>query len=268
RTARPGKVSLAKVQASGTPKIRPMTVAESDATRERRSASTTCGIRSSSQAADQGARTSRPSSGRMKKAAPTTARITKTRGAAGWTLPSLRAGEAIPRQRPLAVAEQVGDEGFGQVWVLRIHEDGDGVVGVHVHVRWNPDTLHTVARGLDVGDVDDAGICLAERHLADDRLDVRLLAGGFRGDARLLQGLGGVTPAGNGRGAENDDEPRPGQIRKSGDMLRIPGGDHELEAVVCKRRRRSADEPALDQLLHVRLVRGREDIADRPLLDL
>src|ERR1700737_4249557 len=105
--ARPGKLSRAKVHASGTPKTRAITVAENEASRERRSAVRTSGERSWSQVVDHGARSTRPISGITKNAAPMAASASNATGAAGRRLVALGAGEAIAGQGLLAGAKEI-----------------------------------------------------------------------------------------------------------------------------------------------------------------
>src|SRR5438105_12162335 len=197
KTDRPGKVSLANVQASGTPRMSAIAVAENEAKRERRSAVRTSGDRSSSHATVQGTRRRRPSSGTMKNAAPTPASTRSGIGAAGRTRAALRAGKAIPSQRFLSIAEEIADKRPGQRDVLGILEDRDRIVGKDVGRGWNRDPLHRVAGRLDVSDVNDAGVRFTERDFADHGFDIRLQAGGFHGHAGFLQGLGGVASTGN-----------------------------------------------------------------------
>src|SRR2546423_13449658 len=239
RTARPGKVSRAKVHASGTPKTRAIAVAENEASRERRSAVRTSGDRSWSQAAAHGVRSTRPTRGMRKNAAPTPANTRSATRAAGRGLLGLRAGKAIAGQRLLAGAKEIRDERLCQRGILGILEDDHRIVGHDVLVQRNCHPLHRRAGRLYGGSVDAAGIRFAPCHFADDRLDVGLLAGRLHGDAGLLQGLRGVVPAWNHRGAEDDHESRTGEVRKPRDVLRIAGGDHDLETVVGKDRRRA-----------------------------
>src|SRR5438309_1958540 len=201
RTARPGKVSRAKVHASGTPKTRAIAVAENEASRERRRAVRTSGDRSWSQAAAHGVRNKRPSSGMTKNAAPTAASARSATGAAGRALVALRTGKAIAGQRSLAATKEIRDERLRQWPVLGILEDDDGIVGDDVLFQRNFHPLHRRAGRLDVGHVDDAGIRFAQRHFADDILDVGLLAGRLQDHPGFLKGLRGVVPAWNHRGA-------------------------------------------------------------------
>src|SRR4029077_822839 len=105
-TARPGKVSRAKVHASGTPKTRAIAVADKDASSDRRSAVRTSAERSWSKVAPQGVRSTRPISGTTKNAAPIPASTSKPTGAAGRTGADLGAGKAIPTQGRLAGAKE------------------------------------------------------------------------------------------------------------------------------------------------------------------
>src|ERR1700682_4876217 len=222
-TARPGKVRRAKVHASGTPKTRAIAVAENDASRERRSAVRTSGERSWSQVTAQGVRRTRPISGTTKNAAPTAASTRSATGAAGRALVALRTGKTITGQRRLAGAKEIRHERPGQRRVLGIFEDAHRIVGHDVLSQRNFNSLHRRAGRLDIGRVDDAGVRLAQRYLADDRLDIGLLAGRLHADAGLLQGLHGVTPARNSGGAEADHEPRTGEVRKPRDVFRVAG---------------------------------------------
>src|SRR6266550_9577186 len=142
-------------------------------------------------------RSSKPSSGTMKNAAPTLARITIGRGAEGRSPRCLRAGEAISGKGLAAVAEDVADEGAGERTVLRILELGDGIVGHHVERRRNGHALDPSTGSLDVREVDDAGVGFTERHLAEDGFHIDLLAGGLQGHAGVLQGLARIAPAWN-----------------------------------------------------------------------
>src|SRR6266851_595913 len=205
-TARPGKVSRAKVHASGTPKIRATAVADKEASRERRSAVRTSCDHSWSQAEPQGVRSTRPIRGITKNAAPTAASTKSATGAAGRTLVGLRTGKAIPRQRWLSGAKEIRHERLRQWRVLTILENRDRIVGHYIEAEWDFHSLHAGAGRLDVGDVDDPGVRFAQSHLADDRFDIGLLACWLHRHAGFLQGLCCVTPARNRRGAQHDDE--------------------------------------------------------------
>src|ERR1700730_3953176 len=267
-TARPGKLRRANVQASGTPKTRAMAVAENEASRERRSAVKTSGERSWSQVAAQGVRRTMPISGMTKNAAPTAANTRSATGAAGRALVALRTGKAIAGQSRLAGAKEIRDERLSQWRVLRILKDRDRIVGHDVLSRRNFHTLHSGAGRLHIGDVDDAGISLAQRHLADDRLDIGLQAGRLHNGACFLQRLRGVTPARNSRGAQHHDESGMGEVREPRDVFRVTGPDCDLETIVGEDRRRAGDETGINEFLHGGLIGGREHIADRALLDL
>src|SRR6267143_2289361 len=128
-TARPGKVSRAKVHASGTPKTRAIAVADKDASSERRSAVRTSGERSCCQVDAHGVRSTRPTRGMRKNAAPTPANSRSATGAAGRGLFALRTGKAIVGQGLLAGAKEIGDECFRQRPVLGIFEDDHRIVG-------------------------------------------------------------------------------------------------------------------------------------------
>src|SRR6266568_6048801 len=132
---RPGKVIRAKVQASGTPRMSAIAVAENDASNDKRSAASTSGEPSSCQADVQGVRSSKPSSGMTKNAAPALARMTIRRGAEGGSLRRLRVGKAIPGKGPPAVGDDVTDEHPGQRPVLRILEGDDWILRHHVERR-------------------------------------------------------------------------------------------------------------------------------------
>src|SRR5437870_7718897 len=267
-TARPGKLSRARVQASGTPKTRAIAVADNEASSDRRSAVRTSGDRSWSQIALHGVRSTRPISGIRKNAAPIPASTSNATGAAGRTPAALWAGKAIAIQGWPAGAKEIGDKCLGQGHVLGILQDSDGIVGDYIYPGRDFHPLDRRAGRLDVGDVDDAGIRLAKRHLADDRLDVGLLASGVHGHASLQQSLDGVTPAWNNGGAEENDEARTGEVGEPRDVFRVPGPDDDLQTIVGKDRRRTSYQPGVNRLLHVALIRRREDVADGALLDL
>src|SRR3984893_4985529 len=267
-TARPGKLRRANVQASGTPKTRAMAVAENEASRERRSAVKTSGERSWSQVAAQGVRRTMPISGTTKNAAPTAANTRSATGAAGRALVALRTCKAIAGQSRLAGAKEIRDERLGQFRVLAILEDRDRIVSHDVLSQRNVHPLDRGSGRFDIGDIDDAGVRLAQRHPSNDRLDIGLQAGRLHDDACFLQGLRGVTPARNGGGAEDNQEPRTDKVRDASALLRVSGAAQDFETIVGEDRRRAADEPGVNRLLHVGLIRGREGIADRALLNL
>src|SRR5260370_21873215 len=172
---RTGKVSLAKVQASGTPSTTAITVAENDASSDRRRAARPSGAPSSRHADVHGVRNSRPSSGMMKKAAPAPARRTMGSGGEGRPLGRLRVGKSIASKDPPAVGEHVADERLGHCSVLRIFEDDDGILGYHVERRCDRHALNRGPGGPHVCDVDDAPVRLVRRDLAELALHISLL---------------------------------------------------------------------------------------------
>ena len=95
KTERPGKASRANVQASGTPRTSAIAVAETDASNDRRKAASTSAEPNCCQAEVQGVRSSKPSSGMMKKAAPAPARMTIRKGAEDCSRRRLRVSKAI-----------------------------------------------------------------------------------------------------------------------------------------------------------------------------
>src|SRR5438445_1500127 len=246
-TARPGKVSRARVQASGTPKTRAIAVADKEASSDRRSAVRTSGDRSWSQIALPGVRSTRPISGIRKNAAPIPASTSNATGAAGRTPTALWAGKAIAVQGWLAGAKEIRDKCLGQGHVLGILQDSDGIVGDYIYPRGDFHPLDRRAGRLDVGDVDDAGVCFAQRHLADDRLDIGLLAGGVHGHGGFLQGLRRIPAARNRRGAEENDEARMGEVRERRDVFRVASSNHDLETIVGKDRRRTSYQPGVNR---------------------
>src|SRR5437879_1249937 len=185
-TDRPGKVSRAKVQASGTPRVSAIAVAERDASNDKRKAASTSAEPNCCQADAQGVRSSKPSSGMMKNAAPALARMTIGRGAEGRSLRRLRVGKAIAGKGLPAAGVDVTDERPGQRPVLRILEQGDRIVGHHVERRRNGHALDPGSGSLHVGHVDDAGVGFTERHLAENGFHIDLLAGGLQGHAGIL----------------------------------------------------------------------------------
>src|SRR5438132_3707702 len=236
-TDRPGKVSRAKVQASGTPRVIAIAVAENDASNDKRKAASTSAEPNCCQADAQGVRSSKPSSGMMKNAAPALARMTIGRGAEGRSLRRLRVGKAIAGKGLPATGVDVTDERPGQRPVLRILEDDNWILRHHVE-RWcNGDALNRLAGGLHVREVNDAGVRLADRHLAQDGLHIRLLARGLDAHPGFLQRLGRVVPARNRRRAEHDHQPRASQVGKRGDMFRVPLPYHDLEIVTSEHNR-------------------------------
>src|SRR5437899_761049 len=238
-TARPGKVSRARVQASGTPKTRAIAVADNEASSDRRSAVRTSGDRSWSDIELHGVRSTRPISGIRKNAAPIPASTSNATGAAGRT-PALWAGKAIAIQGWLAGAKEIRDKCLGQGHVLGILQDGDGIVGDYIYPRGDFHPLDRRAGRLDVGDVDDAGVCFAQRHLADDGLDIGLLAGWLHGHGGFLQGLRRIPAARNRRGAEDDHKSRMGEVRERRDVFRVASSNHDLETIVGKDRWRTS----------------------------
>src|SRR2546421_3693918 len=199
KTERPGKASRANVQASGTPSTSAIAVAETDASNDRRNAASTSGELNCCQAEVHGVRSSKPSSGMMKKAAPPLARMTIGRGGEGRGRRRLRVGKAIPGEGLPAVGEDVADERPGQRPVLGILEDDDWILRHHVERRWNGDAFNGIAGGLHVRDVNNASVRLTQRHLAEHGLHVSLLARRLHAHPGLLQRLGRVVPARNRR---------------------------------------------------------------------
>src|SRR5207245_10609971 len=100
------------------------------------------------------------------------------------------------------------------------------------------------------------------------RLVAGLLATGGPGHASLQESVDGVTTAWNNRGAEENDEARAGEVGELCDVFRVPGPDDDLQTIVGKDRRRTSYQPGVNRLLHVGLIRRREDVADGALLDL
>src|SRR5919201_2798725 len=224
-TARPGKATRARIQASGTPNAIAMAVADSEASSDRRRAVSDSVEVSRAAASVQGARSSRPSSGSRKKATPSPASTVKAGGAEGR--PRSGREEAVGSKRLLAVSlrirysvEDVGDERLRERNVGRFFENRDRIARHHVETVGNVHSLEA-AGSLDVGDVDDAGVGFSQRHLAEHRLHVGFLAGSFHAYSSALQRLGGITTAGYGRGAEYQHKARTRQVLKTADVARV-----------------------------------------------
>ena len=96
--------------------------------------------------------------------------------------------------------------------------------------------MHAGTGRLDIGHVDDAGVRFAQRHFAEDGGHVGFLAGGRQRHARPVHGLGRVTPAGNHRRTEDDDQARVGQVGQRADVFRIPRAHHDLQSVASEDR--------------------------------
>src|SRR5712692_298783 len=189
-------------------------------------------------------------------------------GPAGDRDPS-RTAEAETGENTLARGRQDEiDEGLRRPAVVSGLQHRDRVGGHHVLVVGDHDPLHLDSAGLDVGDVHDAGIGFPQGNLADDCLDIGLLAGGLEADARPLQDLERIPPARHGRGAQDDHQAGATQVRQPSDSLRVAGRDHDLQPVGGEHPRGSHNEPGVNQLLHVGLVRRRKHVGGRTLLDL
>src|SRR4030081_1761719 len=185
-----------------------MAVALSEQMSESRSASSDSGVRRSTTASDQGALRTRPTSGSMKNRAPQSARRASSAGGRSPALPTccsdLREAVAGEYGLPRA-AEQEIDERVSPRWVGATLHSRDRVHGDNILIIRDVDAVDLRTGGLDIGDIDDPGIGLAQGHLADHGVDVLLLAFRSHFDPSLGEGLVRVIPAGHGGGGEDHD---------------------------------------------------------------
>src|SRR6266540_3440528 len=157
---------------------------------------------------------------------------------------------------------------LGCAGVLTVLDDPDRVRRDHVEPVGDLHATHGALGRLHVRDVDDAGVRLAQRHLAHGRLGVLLRGRGVDGDARLRERLRRVLPARHLIGAEHHDQPRLREVGEALHLLRIALLDHDLEPVPGERNRRQRDVARVDGFLEVGLVGGREHVGGRTLTDL
>src|SRR6478609_9038358 len=172
-TPRPRNRARARTQASGTPTTSDRAVAAVAQKSDSRSASRTSLFWRIPRSPDHGARISIAASGTSRNSAP-----------ARWVGAGSRTGEPARLEdgHPLR-REDVVDEGLSSGRVRRLGQRGDRVGRRRVDVGRDLDALDLVPRRLHVGDVDDAGVDLAEGDLGQHGLDVGLLA--HRGDGDL-----------------------------------------------------------------------------------
>ena len=107
----------------------------------------------------------------------------------------------LQRRLPL-VGEDPLDPCLRRRLVAGLRDDRDLVAYARLRPGRDPDHRHLVAHRARVGDVDEAGVGLAERDLAGDGLDVGLLADHLREhrrEAHLLQHGAGVAADRHGR---------------------------------------------------------------------
>src|ERR1700691_861818 len=183
----PGNRPRASSQASGKPKASASAVVATEATSESQSASSEDELVITLVMLLHGARITSPVSGSMKNSAAMTARPTTT------GLPSCRLDSTLLPGRDEAVADQhllpgraehVVHEGGRRLRGRRLLELHDRVLRGDVVVSRDRHAGDLVAcGGLDVGDVDDPSVGLAERDLGHDRADAGLLADRVHGDA-------------------------------------------------------------------------------------
>ena len=183
----------------------------------------------------QGARITKATSGntRNARAIAATKAISGLRRARGAPR-VMRSGCHEPggRERVLALFRQ--DEvhpGLGGIRIRCLGEHGDRVVVDHIGGLGNDDALDLVARRLHVGDVDQAGIGLAELDLGEYRFHVVFECVGNGGDASRVQQRLRCRTAGDGRIAQRDRQVGLRQVGQAGDPGGVARGHDQLECV-------------------------------------
>src|SRR6266550_677513 len=111
----------------------------------------------------------------------------------------------ILEQRLPRGGEDVRDERVGLVGALRQEQLADRIVGDHV-LGVGYLNAFDLAVGDHIAVIDDAGIGLAKRHLAQDAGDLLFQAGRVNRDSRFGKDLLCVVAGGNRRISEDDDQ--------------------------------------------------------------
>src|SRR5919205_277098 len=243
-TDRPRARERASPQASGTPRTRESPVAAVAETRLSRSACPTAGPASCGPSCPQGARMTRPASGRTRKATARTAGTSSGRGAPGsprrLTVPTVRSRAAEPpgrrsrsrgaeagaRERllPLLRAHQL-DEGGGRLGVGGVGQYRDRVVVDRLLGLGDVDALDGVPGRGDVGRVDQRGVDLAELDLGQRGAHVLLERVGGGPNAGLGEDVLGGRAAGHLGRAEGDRQVLAREVGQTGDADRVARGD-------------------------------------------
>ena len=122
-------------------------------------------------------------------------------------------------------------------------ERRDGVGGGHVLVLGDRDPFDLALRGVDVGDVDDAGVGLAERDLGHHALHGHLERDRLHGDAGLGERLPGVLAGGHLRRRQHDLESLSARSGSPPTPLGLPGST-AITSLLAGERLRRAGEPA------------------------
>src|SRR3712207_4350347 len=294
-TDRPRARERASTQASGTPRTRESPVAAVAETRLSRSACPTAGLVSCGPSSPQGARMTRPASGRTRKATARTAGTSSGTGTPGsrprLTVPTVRSraalrsslagarcdahaavrsrrAEAGVRERllPLLRAHQL-DEGGGRLGVRGVGQRRDRVVVDRLLGLRDVDALDGVPGRGDVGRVDQRGVDLAELDL------------GQRGAHVLLERVGGGRDAGGGEDvlgggaaghlgrADGDRQVLAREVGQAGDAGRLARGDGELQYVGGEDLR-VVGRAGVGDDGHLRLVGAGEDVGGGALGEL
>jgi hypothetical protein len=132
----------------------------------------------------------------------------------------------------------------------------------------NRDGLDARPGSAHVGDVDEAGVRLAERHLVQHRAHVRFLARRRHPQAGLGERFGGIRARRDRRRSERQGEIRGEKIVERVDVARITGRYDNGEAIGCEDARRPGQATGFGDLLHVRFVGRREHVRRGAFADL
>src|SRR5690606_9591227 len=210
----PGTSARASTQASGTPSTRQTAVASTAETRDRRSASSTAGSDRCVPRSLHGVRTSRPTSGRSRKAAASAAGTSNT---GGMPLPRVRtvSGElkaGCSQRLTPRFTEDVVDKGLGTGRVRRVRQQDQRVVGDPLPRLREVEALDGTTGGPDIGAIDQGGVDLTECDLGQRGPDVLLEGVRSRRETGGLEDPDGRGPARHLLGAQRDREVLVGQV--------------------------------------------------------
>jgi hypothetical protein len=123
------------------------------------------------------------------------------------------------------------------------------------------------ARGQDVAAVDDAGVELARRDLGEQAAHVGLLGVGGGGDPRGGEDLTAEVAARHLGRAQPDEQVGVAEGVEAPDVGGVAGRDRDLEGVAGEDLG-LVGRSGVDHLVHVRGVRGGEDVGGGPGQDL
>src|SRR4029453_3773008 len=257
----PRKLGRASTQASGTPMSSTMIIEMVAVITDSFSACSAPGLVSTAAASIHGARTSRPTSGKIKNSSARPAGAASSKGmplCQGRSLTGLSGaplsggrlvagfvparvgcasglGKASLGQHCLAIrGEDVVHEGLCQRWVLGVLHSGDRI-GVDRVLRLRElHPIDLVAGGYDVGFVDHRGVDFVRCDLLQSGLHVLLQGVWFGGDLRCCKDLDCRSATRHLRSAQSNPFALVAEVLQSCDLVRISIRYGDLKSVGSK----------------------------------